>query len=139
MSPLEIIVIAVVVGPLEVIALVIAVLVVVVFIGGLAAVRRREHVLGGEFAEHLAAADEALETARADDRGWDRPVMEQAVRSALEDQHPQFGYDELHLVHVGDAPGTEADTAHFVAVGADGKRRVVLTRTGDRWAADSVE
>jgi hypothetical protein len=126
-------------SPLVIIVIVAAVLVVLVFVGGLTAVRRREHVLGGEFAEHVTAADEALEGARADDRGWDRPVMEQAARSALEERHPQFGYDELHLVHVGDAPGTEADTAHFVAVGPDGKRRVVLTRTGDRWAADSVE
>jgi hypothetical protein len=124
---------------LEIIVIVVAALVVIVFIGGIVGVRRREHTLGGEFSAHVAAADEALETARASDRGWDRSLMEQACRSALEQHHPQFGYDELHLVHVGDAPGTEADIAHFVAVGPDGERRVVLTRTGDGWAADRVE
>jgi hypothetical protein len=126
-------------GPLEIAVIVIAVLIVVVFVGGMVGARRRDHARGGEFSAHVAAADEALETARASDRGWDRPVMEQAVRSALQQHHPQFGYDELHLVHVGDAPGTEGDHAHFVAVGPDGERRVVLTRTGDGWAADRVE
>lgn len=126
-------------SPLEIVVIVVAVLVLLVFLGGLAGVRRREHAIGGDFSAHVAAADEALETARAQDRGWDRSMMEQACRSALQERDPQFGFDELHLVHVGDAPGTEADVAHFVAVGPDGERRVVLTRAGDRWAADSVE
>jgi hypothetical protein len=126
-------------GPIEIAVIVIAVLIAVVFIGGIAGARRRDHARGGEFSAHVAAADEALETARASDRGWDRNLMEQACRSALERDHPQFGYEELHLVHVGDAPGTEGDSAHFVAVGPDGERRVVLTRTGDGWAADRVE
>jgi hypothetical protein len=42
-------------------------------------------------------------------------------------------------VLVDDRPGIEEDRAHFVAVGPDGRARVILAREGDRWIAERVE
>jgi hypothetical protein len=124
---------------LEIILIGLAALVVLVFIGGVIAVRRRDRMQAGTFAEHVKAADAALQQARALDRGWDRPVMEEAARQALRAQRPEFAYDDLHLVLVDDRPGKDEDRAHFVAVGPDGEVRVQLSRTGDHWGSEAVE
>lgn len=120
---------------IEIILIVVAVLVALVFAGGVVAARRRDRILAPDFAQHVSEADQALQRARAADRGWDRPLMEEAARSALREQRPDFAYDSMHLVLVDDRPGKEDDRAHFVAVGPDGEQRVVLTRTGDHWGA----
>jgi hypothetical protein len=125
---------------LVVVLIIVGVLAVVIFIGGLIAVRRRDEQQAGVWVEHVRAADAALEQARALDRGWHRETMEEAARAALREQAPDHAYDELHLILVDDQPGVEEDRAHFVAVGPDKHRRVVLMRTGDdRWTAERVE
>jgi hypothetical protein len=118
---------------------VVAVLAVLFLIGGLVAVRVRNQRQAPNFESHVAAADAALEQARALDRGWDRELMEAAARAALGESRPGFGYDGLHLVLVDDRPGTDEDRAHFMALGGDGEARVILAREGDRWIAERVE
>jgi hypothetical protein len=105
------------------------------FLGAAARDRRQ----AASWDEHVAAADAALEQARAADRGWHRDAMEQAARVALEQSRPSWKYDELHLVLVDDRPGVTEDRAHFMAVGADGEARVILARKEDRWVAERVE
>jgi len=124
---------------LAIIIVCIAVLAVVLFIGGLVAVRRRAARDAADFKRHVAAADIALEQARAADRGWDRVVMEQVVRRAIEQERPGFDVEELHLVLVDDRPGTEEDRAHFVARGKGDEARVLLARAGEHWGAERVE
>jgi hypothetical protein len=124
---------------LAIIAIVVGAIVLLVFIGGLVAVGRRDRRQADTYAEHVAAADQALEQARAADKGWDRSVMEEAAREALRAQRPAFEYDDLHLILVDDRPGTNQDRAHFVAMGADGEARVVLARHGDHWGAEGVD
>jgi hypothetical protein len=125
---------------LAVVLIIAGIVVVLVFIGGLVAVRRRDVEQAGVWVDHVRAADAALEQARALDKGWHRETMEEAARAALREQAPDHAYDELHLVLVDDQPGVDADRAHFVAVGPDKHLRVVLMRTGDdRWAAERVE
>lgn len=115
---------------------VIAVLLLLGFLG----VRARARHGADSWARHVAEADSALAQARASDRGWERSAMEQAARSALEQQRPGWPYGALHLVLVDDRPGIEEDRAHFVAVGdGDDEARVVLSREADRWSADSVD
>ncbi|MBN1531012.1 MAG: hypothetical protein JW895_18260 [Thermoleophilaceae bacterium] len=118
--------------------LVIAGVMVVFFIGGLIAVYVRSQREAGVYEEHVREADQALERARAGDRGWDRDVMESVVRSALSAQRPDFSYAGLHLVLVEDRPGQDEDRAHFVALGDGGETRVVLGRQGGDWVAESV-
>lgn len=124
---------------LGIILIVLAVLVVLFFIGGVLGARRRDRRQAGSYAEHVAAADAALQPARASDRGWHREAMEAVARDAIADSRRDWDYTDLHLVLVDDRPGTEEDRAQFVAVGADGEVRVVLAREGDRWVAERVE
>jgi len=113
---------------------------VLFFIGGLIAVSVRSRREAGSYEEHVRAADQALQQARASDRGWDREVMEGIAQSALSESRPDFPYRDLHLVLVEDRPGMEEDRAHFVAVGQDGKEAtVVLGRQGGNWVAESVK
>ena len=124
---------------LGIILIVLAVLVVLFFIGGVLGARRRDRRQAGTYAEHVAAADAALQQARASDRGWHRESMEAVARDAIADSSRDWDYTDLHLVLVDDRPGTEEDRAQFVAVGPDGECRVILTREGDRWVAEHVE
>ena len=116
-----------------------AVVALLVFVGGLVAVRRRDRAQAGVYEEHVRAADAALEQARALDRGWHRDTMEEAARGALREQRPDHSYQDLHLVLVDDRPGVDEDRAHFVAIGPGGDVRLVMMRDGDRWVAERVE
>jgi hypothetical protein len=124
---------------LGIIFIVIAVVVVLFAIGGALSVIKRSRAQDATFAEHVEAADSALEQARALDRGWHRETMEEAARAAVAESRPGWTFDDLHLVLVDDRPGVSEDRAHFMAVGADGQARVILAREGDRWVAERVE
>jgi hypothetical protein len=123
---------------LAIIAIVLGVLIVVCFVGGLIVVRRRSRAGEASLHEHIEAADRALEAARAADRGWDVIRLEEAARVALEREAPHFPYDALNLVLVDDRPGTEGDRAEFIAAGETGLVRVAVTRRGDDWDAQIV-
>ena len=107
------------------------------FVGGYIARRRHDRELEPEYRRHIEEADNALEQARAADRGWDRELMERTAREALTAAHPGREFQRLHLVLVDDHPGVDRDRAHFEAW--DGKRpvKVVLTRSDAGWAADA--
>jgi hypothetical protein len=124
---------------LGIILIVLGVLVVLFAIGGAVAVVKRNRQQEATFAQHVEAADSALEQARATDRGWHRETMAEAARAALAESRPGWSYDDLHLVLVDDRPGVSEDRAHFMAMGADGAARVILARDGDRWVAERVE
>jgi hypothetical protein len=109
------------------------------FILGLAGVRARTRQQEPTFADHIRAADEALEQARAHDKGWHRDTMLAAAQAAIGESRPGWAYDDLQLVLVDDHPGTEEDRAHFVATAADGQARVILAREGDRWIPVQVD
>ena len=125
---------------LAIILIVVGVLIAVFILLGFLGARARDRRRAPTWAQHVAEADSALEQARAADRGWDRDLMEEAARRAVEQSRPGWGFDALHLVLVDDRPGTDEDRAHFMAVGAGGdEARVVLTRQGGTWSAESVE
>jgi GvpH protein len=124
---------------LGIILIVLGVLVILFSIGGVLAIRARARRQAGTWAEHVAAADAALEQARAADKGWHRETMEESARAAIAESRPGWSYDDLHLVYVDDRPGVTDDRAHFVAVGPDGESRVILARQDDRWVAERVE
>jgi hypothetical protein len=114
------------------------VLAIVFFVGGLVYSRRRLRDPGLE--RGIRDADQALEQARANDRGWDRELLERAARDALAKGRPEFEVGRLHLVLVDDRPGVEEDRAHMLAVGHRGEARVVLTRdTAGEWILERIE
>lgn len=123
---------------LAIVLIVIGVLLLVLFVGGL--LRARREANRPEAAAHIRQADHALEQARASDRGWDRALLEQAARDALAEQRPGTSWDTIELVLVDDRPGVVDDTAHLAASGPDGQARVVLSRSeGGEWFAERVE
>ena len=124
---------------LVIVLIVLGAILLLFFIGGLIYTARRYSRLGRDFYRHLASADQALEQARAEDRGWDRAALETAARAGLEAERPGWEYEDLHLVLVDDRPGVTEDRAELLAVGADGMVRVRLVRTEDGWTHDQVE
>jgi len=115
-------------------------IVVIAVILGFLGPRARDRRQALHWEERVRAADAALAQAAASDRGWARDLMEQAARDALAEGRPDWDYGHLHLILVDDRPGIEEDRAHFVAVGDSGdEARVVLSRQGDRWVAESID
>jgi hypothetical protein len=124
---------------LAIVLIVVAGVLLLLLLAGLLAIRRRERLLVEERARHIAAADHALEAARAADRGWDRAAMDGVARAAIAERRPGFSFVELHLILVDDRPGVEEDRAHFLAVGGGEEVSVVLTRHhGGDWIAGEV-
>jgi len=117
---------------------VVGVVFVVFLVGGILGARARAAQEAKTFAAHVAAADVALEQARAGDRGWDREAMLGVARQALGESRPELNDAELHLVLVDDHPGVDEDRAHFLASHPDGKAKVVLGRRGENWVTESV-
>jgi hypothetical protein len=110
---------------------VIAVLAVLLFVGGLYASGRRRDKLAGGLRERIEAADAALADARAQEKGWERATIEAACRAVAGGE-----LRELQLVQVVDRPGTDADQAVFRVVGADGaERTITLGRRDGAWVA----
>jgi hypothetical protein len=127
------------VSTLAIVLIAVAVVLLLFFVLGVAGVRARTRHQEPTFADNVRVADEALEQARAQDRGWHRETMEAAARAAIGESRPGWSFDDLQLVLVDDHPGTEEDRAHFVATAADGQARVILARQGDQWIAERVE
>jgi hypothetical protein len=124
---------------LAIVLIVLGVLILIVLVGGFIAIRWRDRSQGDAYVEHVAAADRALEEARAQDKGWDRGVLEETARKAVSETRPGWHYDALHLVLVDDRPGVTEDRAELVAVGGGEEVRVTLARRDAGWVAEKVE
>lgn len=123
---------------LAIVLIIAAVVVLALLVAATVAVRRRTERGQEDYARHLAAADHALEAARASDRGWDRAVMEDVVRAALNEHRPGWDFRSLDLVLVDDRPGVHEDRAQFAASDGDERVLVVLTRGEAGWTAGEV-
>jgi hypothetical protein len=121
-----------------IILIVAVVLVVVLGVAGYLVAKRRAEAEEMEFHAHVAAADHALEQARAADRGWDKAVMEDVARAALNAHRPGWDFKSLDLVLVDDRPGVREDRAEFVASDGDDRLSVSLARGESGWAAERV-
>ncbi len=110
----------------------------ILFVGGFLAARRRAN--RPETMEHIRSADQALEQARANDRGWDRDLLTGAAGEAIRKEKPGFEWERIDLVLVDDRPGVAEDRAHLMAAGAGGSARVILARSeGGEWYAEQVD
>jgi hypothetical protein len=119
---------------LEIVLLILVVIVVVMIAGGLLVNARRYRAQERTLGADVLAADQALATAHAEDKGWDRGRMEAAARDAFTARSDDEIH-ELHLVAVLDRPGTEQDEAIFRVVTASGEHDVRLGRQADGWVA----
>src|SRR5438552_18474335 len=98
---------------LAIILIVLGAVLIVFVIGGIVVARRR--VGRADLPARIAAADSALEQARAQDKGWDRALLEQACQAALRAERPDHQYDSIDLVLADDRPGATADPPHLAA------------------------
>ena len=120
---------------MEIILIVIAAVLILLFVGGYIVTRRRNK----DWSAHVAEAEQHLEIAWAQDKGWDRELLHRSAREALGSHKPGWEYTDVHLVVVDDKPGVAEDKAHLVALGQDGEARVVLAREADGgWRVESI-
>lgn len=119
------------ISALGVVLIVLGILIVALFIGGLVAAGRRQRAQEGHLKQQLEQANSELALAHAQDKGWERGALEAAARSAAGD-----GVEELDLVQVEDRPGTDEDRAVFRVVRAGQESRLVLGRRDGAWVAD---
>jgi hypothetical protein len=126
------------VSTLATVLIVVGGVLLLLFLGGLAYSVRRERRTRARDARDIAAADRALEAARAADRGWDREALERAAHAAIAAERPGFAYDSLDLVLVDDRPGVTEDRAHLVASSSDGAIRVILSRDERGWTLERL-
>lgn len=124
---------------LEILLLVIVAVVVLLAIGGAMANARRRRTTEGDFAGQVEAANARLAAAAAEDRGWDRAMLEAAVREAWTRSHGAEEVLELALVEVTDRPGTDADEAIFRVTGRERTAEIALARRGDAWSPASTD
>jgi type II secretory pathway pseudopilin PulG len=122
------------VSALAIVIIVVAVLLILLIVGGLVVTARRARAEERELHAAVREADHALALARADDRGWERTVLESAARDAFAERSPA-AVRELLLVKVVDRPGTEEDQALFRVITDAGSEDLLLARRGEAWAA----
>jgi len=119
----------------EIILLVVIVLIAVMVTGGYIATNRRAASRERKLLTELKSADEALAQAHADDKGWDRALLESAARDAVAQRFPGAEVRAMDLVQVVDRPGTDADQAVFRVQTSDGEHHITLGRTNGVWGA----
>jgi hypothetical protein len=120
---------------LATVLIVLAILVVVLGIGGYVAMSRRTVARDPELHAQLKRAERELAQAHAADKGWDRATLEAAARAAAAQRFGGSDVQGLQLVQVIDKPGTDADQAVFRVQTADGEHSITLGRTGGAWGA----
>jgi hypothetical protein len=123
---------------LAIVLIAIAVVVLLLVLGGIYVAGKRAREGEDAYRRHLAGADQALEAARASDRGWDRDVMEDVARAALNEHRPGWDFRSLDLVLVEDRPGVDEDHAQFEARDDSERVRVLLARDQSGWTAERV-
>jgi type II secretory pathway pseudopilin PulG len=119
---------------LEIVIVVLVLVVAALVIGGFVASGRRARSDEASSKAELEAANQALALARAQDRGWERSLLEEACRAAFAERSPAE-IRELELVQVVDRPGTEEDQAVFRIVTEHGSEYLHLDRHGEAWVA----
>lgn len=119
---------------LEIVIVVLVLVLAALVVGGFVASGRRARADEAAGRAELEAANQALALARAQDRGWERSLLEEACRAAFAERSPAE-IRQLELVQVVDRPGTEEDQAVFRVVTDHGSEYLHLDRHGDAWVA----
>ena len=118
---------------------VLAVLIVLLAVGGAIARNRQLERTRGRFQAHLAQVNEDLAAAHAQDRGWAPDTLDAAAREALAAERPGAEEAELTLVQIVDLPGTDEDKAVFRVEAGDREERLTLGRSDGRWVFERLD
>jgi hypothetical protein len=121
----------------EIIILVVVAVIVLLAVGGAVARRRQLERSQGRFDAHLSEVNRDLAAAHAEDRGWERSLLEDAARQAYASERGSEP-GELELVQVIDRPGTDDDHAVF-RCGPEARERLTLGRRDGQWVLEALE
>jgi hypothetical protein len=116
------------VSVLAIVLIVFTLLVVLLFAGGYVANARRRQAEHAALLARAREADRHIADAHAQDKGWERVVLEEAAREAYIARHGNAP-ERLTLVQVVDRPGVDEDEAVFDADGTE----LVMGRRGGEW------
>ena len=122
----------------EIIVLAIVAVLILLAVGGAVARRRQLERTRGRFDANLMEVNRDLAAAHAEDRGWERSVLETTARQAYAAERGGSEPGELELVQVIDRPGTDDDKAVF-RTGPDGRERLTLGRRDGQWVLEALE
>jgi hypothetical protein len=114
--------------------IVLAVLLVLA-VGGAIAARRRLTATTDRFEASLQQVNRDLAVAHAEDRGWERGMLETAARQAYAAERGGAEPPDLELTQVVDRPGTDEDKAVFRC----GDERLTLGRRDGQWVLEALE
>jgi hypothetical protein len=118
--------------------IVVLVVLVILAVGGAIARSMQLKRTQGAFDKRLAQADHDLAAAAAQDRGWDREILESAARRIYAEQRGAEP-SGLQLIEVVDRPGTEEDFAVFHTEGEGAQHRLTLGRREGEWVLQTIE
>ena len=117
--------------------IVVLVVLVILAVGGAIARSMQLKRTQGAFDKRLAQADHDLAAAAAQDRGWDREILESAARRIYAEQRGGEPA-ELLLTEVIDRPGTDEDLAVFTVAGEGRKETLTLGRRDGDWVHEKL-
>ena len=117
--------------------LIIVLVLVVLAVGGMVARSLLQRRTEAGFRERLHQANRDLALAAADDRGWDRELLESSARRIFAEQRGREP-SELLLVEVVDRPGTEEDLAVFRCETEGERETLRLGRDGGEWRLEDL-
>ena len=122
----------------EIIVLVLVAVLILLAVGGAYARRRQLAASQGRFDANLHQVNRDLAAAHAEDRGWERTVLEGAAREAYAARHAGSDPGQLELAQVIDRPGTDEDKAVF-RCGPAGSECLTLGRRDGQWVLETLE
>jgi hypothetical protein len=110
---------------------------VVLAVGGFFARRALTRRTESQFRARLQQANHDLAEAAAEDRGWDRALLESAARRIYAEQR---GAEPavLLLTEVLDRPGTDEDSAVFRVEGEGRRETLTLGRRDGDWVHEKL-
>ena len=122
----------------EIVVLVVLAVLILLAVGGAVGRRRQLERSQGRFDANLLEVNRDLAAAHAEDRGWERSVLEATARQAYAAERDGSEPGELELMQVIDRPGTDEDKAVF-RTGPDGRERLTLGRRDGQWVLEALE
>jgi type II secretory pathway pseudopilin PulG len=123
---------------LAIVLVVLVVIVVALALLGAVGQSRRQRAGAKEFVKALHDVDRALAAAAAEDKGWERGILEAAARDAFAQAHPDETVKGQELIQVLDHPGTDEDKAVFRVVSDHGAYEMILGRIGGNWVHEAT-